>query len=228
MSFKRTVIAAGSCVLFSCASLASQAPDLSEGTWRAVNPSDALTTIAGREPPLLPEARLKYEQNKAAARAGDRQFDTASRCLPPGMPRLLYMPGAFEFLQRREQIVILYQWNRLVRVVDMNVPQRELVGPSYLGQSVGRWEGSTLRIETIGLVDSTILDSTGLPHSEQLRLTEQYIPESANRMHVIITIDDPKMYASAWQAKLTLEHQPDGVIPEDVCLERASPRAVNW
>jgi hypothetical protein len=214
------VVVLGSYGLALAAGSATSGFDLNGGTWHTVDPPKSLTTIAGDAPPLLAEAKAVYERNRAAAAAGDHRFDTTFRCLPPGMPRLIYMPGSFEFLQRAEQIVILYEWNRLIRTVDMNVPQPGLIGPSYSGQSVGRWEGRTLRIDTIGLADSTVLDYFGLPHSAALHLTEEYIPQKDATLLLRLTIDDPKTFASIWKTQMRIKHDRHGQIKEDVCLER--------
>lgn len=206
---------------------AAAVPDLNGGIWHSVDAPAAIRTSDGRVPPLLPAAQELYDKNQAALRAGDRSFDDSERCLPPGLPRLLFMPGfAFEFMQRPEQILIAYQWNRLLRFVDMNVPQRSLVGPSYLGQSVGHWDHGTLVIDTIGFTDDTVLDSVGLPHSDALHLTERYTPSvDGNHMSVRFTIDDPKTYTGPWQSGTLHLRRARGVkLAEDVCVDRKSIR----
>ena len=206
---------------------AAAEPTLNGGTWQAVDPPQALRTVQGKEPPLLPQARAIYQQNIAARKAGKLDFDGTEKCLAPGIPRLLTMtPGAFEFLQRPEQIVMTYEWNRLVRVIDMNVPQHEPAGPTYAGQSVGRWEGNTLVIDSVGFNDTTLLDNTGLPHSDQLHVIERYTPSADGKgMTARITVEDPKTFSKPWDTTLTFKHDPKGQIREDVCLER---KAINW
>jgi len=197
--------------------------DLNGGVWRAVDPPAAWRTLEGEAPPLLPTARAAWEARPEPA-AVSRDVAAARQCRPPGVPRLLLLSPAFEVQQRPEQLVIFYEWNRLLRVVPLNVPQREVLGPSYLGQSVGRWEERALRVETIGFGDATVLDASGLPHSDQLRVTEDYTLASEGRLEVVITIDDPKTYARPWRTRMTFRHDPQGGIQEDVCLERVAGR----
>lgn len=210
------------------ASLAAAAkPDLNGGTWQVVAAPQALTTAAGKPPPLLPAAAAVYRQHVAARSRGDLSWDGTGRCLAPGLPRLLLMqPGAFEFLQRSDQIVITYQWNHMVRVVDMNVPHRDIAGPTYEGQSVGRWEKGTLVVDTIGFNDTTMLDSAGLPHSDALHVIERYTPAADGRtMRLRLKIEDPKTFSAPWDATLQLTHDPQGMIQEDVCLQR---KGIHW
>jgi len=208
------------------ASCAFAVPNLNGGTWQVVDPPQALLTESGQQPPLLPAAKGVYEQHLAARRAGDLSFDGTEHCLPPGVPRLLTMPGSFEFLQRPEQIIIHYQLDRLLRVIDMNVPQRPLVGPAYLGQSVGVWNGNTLVIDSIGFMDGTLLDNAGLPHGDALHATEKYrFAADGQSMTADVTIDDPEDYAAPWTTELSFRHDTNGSIPEDVCLAR---KKIHW
>jgi hypothetical protein len=220
----RKVLFGGLILWVVCA--AAAVPDLNGGTWQAINPPKTLRTIEGKEPPLLPAAKAIYEKHLAARKASDLAFDTTDRCLPPGLPRVLYMPASFEFLQRSEEITILYEWNRLLRTVEMNVAPGEIPWPTYLGRSVGRWQGQTLIIDTTGFTDNTLLDTAGLPHSDALRVTEKYTPSAdGNRMTVRIAIDDPKMYSKPWETALELKRNPKGEINEDVCFDR---QGVKW
>jgi hypothetical protein len=214
-------------ILMSCwAGVQAAPPDLNGGTWRVARAASTLRTVAGKRPPLLPMANLVYEQHLSAHRAGDLSWDDTEKCLAPGVPRLLLMGGSFEFLQRPEQIVIAYQWNHLVRTVDMNIAQPQVVGPTYEGQSVGRWDGGTLVIDTIGFNEATVLDSSGLPHSDALHVVERYTPSSDRQsMQVRISIDDPNTYSAPWETTLSLQHERNGRIAEDFCLER---KGIKW
>lgn len=199
------------------------APDLNGGTWQVINPPQRLLTSQGREPPLLPAAKAVYDQNMAAWRAGDHSFDGSAKCLPPGLPRVLSMPGTlgrFEFLQRPEQIVITYEWNRVWRIVGMR-ERPEFIAPQYAGRSAGHWEGRTLVIDSTDFVDSTLLDDAGLPHSDALHLIERYTPSGdGQRMTLKLLIDDRKTFRATWETTLMLRHDPLGKIQEDDCLER--------
>lgn len=202
-------------------SAAVAAPDLNGGVWVAVKPPAALRTTRGAPPPLLPAAAVVYRQHLAQRRSGDLGFDTTERCLPPGLPRILLQPQPFEFLQRPEQIVIMYQWNRLVRIVDMSPATLDPIGPTHLGTSVGHWQGATLVIESVDFVDSSVLDDAGLPHGEKLRVIERYTPSRDGRSLALrLSIEDPDYYAHPWETALRFRREPHGEIAEDVCVER--------
>jgi hypothetical protein len=208
------------CLLAGSTSL-SAAPDLNGVIWHPVNLSAQLESADGRRVPLLPEARKAYQQHQAQRKQGDLNFDLTERCQPPGLPRLFAQPQPFEFLQRDERIFISYQWNRLIRVVDMNVPQAEVLYPTFLGQSVGAWQGNTLVIDTIGFNDATLLDDLGMPHSDALHLTERYqLSNNGKQLTLRVTIDDPQTFEHPWDTVFHFKAERQGRLDEDVCVER--------
>jgi hypothetical protein len=200
---------------------ALSAPDLNGSIWYPVNPPGQIRDLSGKPPPLLPVAKATLAKHVAARKAGKLEFDTTERCLPPGLPRLLTQPMPFEFLQRDERIFIAYQWNRLVRVVDMNVPQGEVYGPQFMGQSVGKWEDDSLVIDSVGFNDSSLFDDAGAPLSEDLRLIERYrLSADGQTLNLTLTVADPKTYSKPWQTKLSFRREAGGRLAEDVCVER--------
>ena len=199
----------------------ARVPDLNGGTWQVAKPVLQLRDLKGARPPLRPEAQALYEQRSAQRRAGRVDFDGTERCLPPGLPRLLSQPQPFEFLQRPDQIVILYQLQRLVRVIDTSGAAADVVGPTHLGTSVGRWQGGTLVVESSDFTTQGVLDDAGLPHGGQLRVQERYTPSRDGRSLVLrVRIDDPEYYTAPWESELRYRRDPRGEIAEDVCLER--------
>jgi hypothetical protein len=196
-------------------------PDLNGGTWRVQDPPAALRTRHGAWPPLRPEARKRYEAHRAQRQRGDLSFDGTERCLPPGLPRLLMQPQPFEFLQRPEQIVMLYQLQRLMRIIDMPPAKLDPIGPTHLGTSIGHWEQGTLWVETAGFNDQTLLDDAGLPHGTQLKVVERYTPSRDGRTLALrLRIEDPEFYTAPWETQLEFRRDPAGEIAEDVCVER--------
>lgn len=208
-------------ILLCAAQAAPAATDLNDIVWHPVNPQEPLTPADGSPVPLLPHAGETYRRNRESIQAGNDEIDLTRRCQPPGVPRILSQPMPFEFLQRDEIIFISYQWNHLVRVVEMDVPQPEPIGPTFFGQSVGRWEADTLVIDTIAFNDSTLLDDLGMPHSDSLHLTERYrLDSDARRLQLQLTIEDPQTFSKPWQAELQFRADPGRRLAEDVCVER--------
>lgn len=191
------------------------------GVWQVVGHAGQLQTIDGKEPPLLPAARQTYQQNRAAIKAGDRRLDLTNQCLPPGVPRLLFTQMPFELLPQRERVVFMYQWNRLARIADLDRPHSEPLGPTWLGQSISRWEGKALVVDTNAFNDRTFLDDAGMPHSDQLHVVERYtLDRSGNRLSATLRIEDPQTFAAPWEARVQFRRLRGAQIAEDVCVER--------
>ena len=195
-------------------------PDFT-GVWSIARPVHALLTIEGNVPPLNAAARSVYQEHLAAAARGDRSFDGTTRCLPPGLPRLMLVNEPFEILQRDKAVYFIHQLNRLPRRAYFGEKLPEDVDPVYLGFSVARWDGDTLVIESSGFREGTLLDEAGLPHSEDLRLTERYqVGRDGKSLRVRFTIEDPKTFTRAWSAQADYIRRPGYELPEEVCADK--------
>ncbi len=145
--------------------------------------------------PIRPEAEKIYRERVAMGMT-DRPFaNTASRCLPIGTPgNMMGAPYPVQFVQRPEFIAILLEEGGQFRAVFMNGKHPEEVIPSFLGHSIGHWEGKTLVIDTVAMREETTLDFNGLPHSAQMRVIERIKRAAPNKLVDEITIDDPATY----------------------------------
>lgn len=196
----------------------AQAASLPEmtGPWVLSAPLKALKTVDGKPPPLNAEGQKAYAKNKA-----DPQSDPLASCLPPGIPRTLLQAGfPFSIIRGEDFTGMMFQWNHLPRVIYMNVQHFENIGPTYLGQSVGHWEGSTLVVDTNAFNERTWLDDSGLPHSDQLHVVERYALKGANTLEDNLTIEDAKYYSKPWSVKLSFTKKPGAIVQEDYCLGR--------
>jgi hypothetical protein len=192
-------------------------PDLS-GVWFISAHVDAAKTVDGKLPPLTPAAKTVYDAHRAAAAKGDYSFDGLTHCLPPGLPRLMLMHEPFEILQKPKVIYFVHQLNRLPRRAYLDEALPTDVDPHYLGYSVAKWEGDALVIDTNGFDDSTVLDSTGLPHSDAMHLTERYeLSSDGMRLHLRYTIDDPKTFTQTWSGQADYKKRPGFELTEEVC-----------
>lgn len=206
-------------------SLVAQAdpPDFS-GVWFLSTPVGAVKTVDGHAPPLTPQAKTVFEAHLASARKGDYSYDGLTRCLPPGLPRLMLMKEPFEILQRPKVVYFVHQLNRLPRRVYLDEALPTDADPHYLGYSVGKWDGNALVIDSAGFEDGTLLDNAGLPHSDALHLTERYeLSQDGKHLHLMFTIDDPKTFTQTWSGQADYVKRPGYEIPEDVCA--ATPAA---
>jgi hypothetical protein len=207
----------------SAACVARAAPDLN-GFWQVIDPPQALRTLSGAVPPLLPPAAAVYQQHQQARTAGDTSFDTTTRCLPPGVPRILYQPEPFEIMQRPGYVFMIFEYQHLTRDIFISDQHGSLIlGRRFLGDSIGRWDGDTLVIDTIGLKDGTLLDAAGLPHSRALHVLERYRLEGG-QLEDRIHIEDDKTYAEPWDTVVRFRRLTQVEFKEDVCVDRQP----NW
>jgi hypothetical protein len=200
---------------------AAATPDIS-GVWQPVRYIQELRTVDGAAPPLKPAAAKIYEENRKKWLQHDFSYDVTSTCVPPGMPRSIYLPYPFEIIQRPQGFAYLFQWNYMYRTVDMAGGKRVVDYPLRNGFSDATWKGDTLVIDTIGRSDNTLLDASGLPNSDKLHLVEQLkLANNGQTLIDRITIDDPEIFERPWDTVIEFRRLPKGTeIKEDVCVDR--------
>jgi hypothetical protein len=146
---------------------------------------------------LKPEFAKPYEARRAleaaATQRGEPLATGGARCVPYGVPTM--MSVAFyplEVIQTPRQITLITEAFSEVRRVYMGQPQAkpEDVAPGYYGRSVGRWDGDALIVDTVG-IKTSVAGYRGMPHSEQMRITERFRLVAPDYLHDQITIDDP-------------------------------------
>ena len=147
--------------------------------------------------------------------------DPYGYCLPPGTPRINFGGGPFRILQTPAMTALLYE--TLVGMTFRQVftdgrPLPEVIEPTWLGYSVGRWEGDAFVIDTTGFRDGGWLDTLkGRPHSDALRVTERFRRIDFGHMELTITIDDPKAFVKPWTITAPLTLLPDTELVEAFC-----------
>ena len=147
--------------------------------------------------------------------------DPYGYCMPPGVPRIDYGGGVFKVLQTPGETAFLYE--TLVGMIFRQVftdgrPLPASTDPTWLGYSVGRWDGDTFVVDTTGLRDGGWLDTKKAhPHSDALHLTERFRRTDVGHMQLAITIDDPKAYRKPWTVNTTLNLLPDTELLEAFC-----------
>ena len=146
--------------------------------------------------------------------------DPTGLCLPPGVPRAV-MLGLFpqQIVQNDRVIVILYEYMGVFRVIPLNVPHPDDILPSYMGNSVGRWDGDTLVVDITGFNDKTWLAGTGTFHSDALHITERYRRVSKDRIDYEVTMEDPNVFTKPWTLQSSLMLREGTRLQEYVCAE---------
>ena len=158
----------------------------------------------------------------AAQREGrDHIDDPYGYCMPPGVPRIDFGGGAFKILQTAGVTALLYE--SLVGMIFRQVltdgrPLPPPGEPTWLGYSIGRWEGDTFVVDTSGFRDGGWLDTKkGRPHSDALRVTERFRRTDFGHIQLTVTINDPKAYLKPWTIQAPLTLLPDTELIEAFC-----------
>jgi hypothetical protein len=189
-------------------------PDLS-GLWR-MNGLGYVFNILGNQPvDMLPWARDVYAKRSV----GFGKDSPDSNCLPPGPSAGLFGMEPTKFIQTKNLLLILYEEAPTRQVFLDGRPLPTDPNPTWMGYSVGRWDGDTLVVETAGYNDRTWLDVTGHPHTEALHVTERFRRLSTGQMKMEMTFDDPKTYTRPWTISVDAQLAPDTELLEFVCNE---------
>jgi hypothetical protein len=146
--------------------------------------------------------------------------DPTGFCLPPGLPRA-NLVGLFpiQIVQTPHQLVMLYEYMNVFRVIPLNAKHPEDLVPTYMGDSVGRWEGDTLVVEVIGFNDKTWLTTTGTFHSDALHITERYTRVDRDQINYEATIVDSNVLTGPWTIRSTMMLREGTRLQEYVCAE---------
>jgi hypothetical protein len=155
--------------------------------------------VEGGEIPYLPEARVKQIENKE----NWAERDPEVKCYLPGVPRANYMQFPFQIFQSDAKFFISYEYASAQRDVYFEDPGPAEVD-SWMGQSVGRWEGDTLVVDVSGLHEGSWLDRAGNHHSYQMTVTERYTLSGPDHILYEATIEDPATYSRPWTIRLPL------------------------
>ncbi len=194
-------------------------PDLS-GVWSP--DSRPLQVIApAASIPFQPWSQKLTQERADGARGID---DPASHCVP-GMPKLIVLPYPYKIVQlpagyTPSMMLMLYEGFTTYRQIFTDgraLPTDP--NPSWLGYSVGKWDGDTFVVDTIGVNDRTWLDNAGRPHSDAMHLTERYHRRDFGHLEVQLTIDDPKAYTKPWTVAESAVLLPDTDLLEYACSE---------
>jgi hypothetical protein len=167
--------------------------------------------------PYTPQSRAAYDFNQTGK---GQAADPEAACLPAGVPRSTGLPYPLRLMQAPGLIAILHEGNvHSYRLVLMNKEHPADVNPTWMGHSVGKWEGETLVIDTVGFNDRTWLDPGGHIHSDKLRTVERFTRLTENQLKYEFTIDDPIAYTKPWGWSYVLQGHHDWEIIEYVCNE---------
>src|SRR5262245_14764119 len=225
MRYRYASIAICIVLLIGVAAGQSQRPDFS-GAWgpyrggRGADPK--LAAVPAGQPVLKPQYAKDFETRRAAETAATQRGEPGPSngmlCVPYGVPTMMSVAVyPVEFIQTPKQITIISEAFSEVRRIYMDKPQAKIdeVPPGYYGRSVGRWEGDTLVVDTVGIKES--VQYQRIPHSDQMRITEHIHLISADILHDQITIEDPVVLEKPYTYTLAYRRMPNYEMVEFVC-----------
>lgn len=222
------MVSAAFALLTGCGRSAPDAPDVPDlsGIWVMDANGRAGAALNGvgdfeKTAPFTPEARAKLAAYHALV---DPTGDTpGAHCVPHGMPLTVFLGGGYpvEFIQRPEQLTMIYETHNEVRRVFLDgrrIAPADIL-PSRDGMSWGHWEGDTLVVETTALIESI---DQATAHSANARIIERYTPRLDNgvrRMRVTVTIEDPEFYTEPPVLEREYTEMREGRMLDYNCVE---------
>jgi hypothetical protein len=167
------------------------------GAIGAVPPGPGI--VEGNELPYLAAAAAKKKENFENRLTADPEV----KCYMPGVPRATYMPYPFQIIQTPKYVLMAYEYAGANRTIFMDkAPQA--AADSWMGHSVGHWEGDTLVVDVTAQNDETWFDRAGNFHSDALHVVERYTPLGADALTYEATIEDPKVFSRPWKITMPL------------------------
>jgi hypothetical protein len=168
------------------------------GNWapNAIRENVDLAGVIG-DPPMLPWADKVYRERKGNLSKDDPE----GFCLPPGVPRMSTTPYPWTMVQTDKLLVIVYEGGAHIwrKIFLDGRPHDPNVSDTWLGDSIGHWQDNdTLIVETVGQNDKTWLDESGLPHTKDMVVTEQFKRIDQGHLEIVHTINDPGAYSKPW------------------------------
>jgi hypothetical protein len=200
-------------------------PDLS-GIWHGIPSADGrskylLDLAADFKPgelPIQPWAEALTKERRTGVLHAKEWPD--ANCLPPGIPVLSELLSPFKIIQEPELVVILYEHSGIFRqiLLDGRTLSKD-PNPTWMGYSVGKWDGDALVVDSIGFNGKIWIDFAGHPSTEALHIIERFRRRDFGHLDLQLTIDDPKAYTKQWTAVLPMLFDPDTEVLEYVCNE---------
>jgi hypothetical protein len=158
------------------------------------------------------DGRIPYTPEAAAIRSENLEHwidrDPELKCYLPGLPRAMYMPYPFEITQSTNKIHMAYTFANAARTIHLDTVE----GPpaeTWMGHSVGRWEGDTLVVDVTDFNDKTWFDRAGNFHSDALRLVERFTLLTPDVIQYEVTIEDPNVFTRPWRIVMPLYRRMD-------------------
>ncbi|MEO8096375.1 MAG: hypothetical protein ABI811_01645 [Acidobacteriota bacterium] len=157
--------------------------------------------VRGQNSPFTGKLKPGAESFKVAR--GPNDAGQYSTCMPTGLPGAYFVPYQWQIVQGKDSVVIMYEYPHLFRVIPIagpnNVAEHPVdPDPSWMGNSIGRWDGDTLVVDVVGFNDKTELPG-GFRHTEALHVVERFTRTDFENLDYVATIEDPNVFAEPWK-----------------------------
>jgi hypothetical protein len=173
-------------------------------------------------PKLTPQGQDIFKQAKSS-NSGQYTLTTTNdpvitKCLPPGVPRIYLQPFPWQIVQTPQETLFLYEYDHTVRHIFTDGRKHDPdANSTYMGESIGTWDGDTFVVDTNAFNEKTWLDRIGTGHTDQLHVIERFHRVNLNDLELDVTMEDPKALAEPWKVHMQFQLHPEWTLQELVC-----------
>src|SRR5215472_14534777 len=171
-----------------------------------------------RGAPAEDDPALKPGAEKFKVVRGPNDSGLYSDCMPTGVPGAYSVPYQWQIVQGTDKVVIMYEYPHLFRVIATHGgPHGADLDPTWMGDSIGHWEGDTLVVDVTGFNDKTDLPG-GFKHTEALHVVERFSRPNVDSIQYEATVEDPNVFVKPWKMSRTFQLRGDlEKVDEFVC-----------
>jgi hypothetical protein len=179
--------------------------------------------LALEEPPMTAWGLAQFKAAKSsygthAVPIAETNDPLYHACTPPGFPRAYLHAFPIQIVQTPTEVIVLFEWDSLRHQIFTDGRAHDTaLGPLWMGDAIGHWEGNTLVADTVNFNDKTWLDRIGHPHSDALHVIEHIRRVDHEHLEDDITIDDPKAYTKPWTGKIVFALKAKWTLSEEFC-----------
>jgi hypothetical protein len=178
----------------------------------------------GSNPHLSPLGQDLFKQAKSS-NSGAYTLTTTNdpvltKCLPPGVPRIYLYPLPWQIVQTPQETLFIYEWDHTVRQIFTDGRKHEPdANSTYMGESVGSWDGDTFVVDTTAFNAKTWLDRNGTGHTDQLHVIERFHRVNLNDLELDVTMEDSQALADPWKVHMQFELRSEWNLQEYACTD---------
>jgi hypothetical protein len=179
-------------------------------------------------PILQPWAREELRRHNALTLAGQAPMSRSADCWPDGVPAFLLHPiRPYFFIQTADKVVLIYEGDAEVRHIYLTGRHSENVKPSWFGESIGRYEGDELVVDTVGITTKAFVDNYYTPHTGELHVVERFrLLDGGDRLEARVHVEDPGAFTTPWDAVQRFRRVEPGRADNDLPLNEVGSQGL--